>query len=104
MFNKSTCLKEKITFSDLDCKKHLFSRIFTAPNMAGSYNITMEETLDYRCKNNRKSNSGRKVGTVTIEGEFVSSPKKKTKQHETKQEKTTTTRQKEALLISRSLE
>lgn len=66
LFNKSTCLKEKITFSDLDCKKHLFSRIFTAPNMAGIYNIKMEETLDYRCKNNRKSNSGRKVGTVTI--------------------------------------
>ncbi|XP_015774764.1 PREDICTED: uncharacterized protein LOC107352956 [Acropora digitifera] len=26
----------------------------------------MEETLDYSCKNNRKSNSGRRVGTVTI--------------------------------------
>lgn len=62
----------------------------------------MEETLTYRCKNNRKSNSGRKVGTVTIKGEFVSSP---IKQSKTKQEKTTTTKkQKEALLISRSLE
>ncbi|XP_068701761.1 uncharacterized protein [Montipora foliosa] len=68
VFGKSTCLAGDIRRSDLDCKKKYFSRILTAPITTGRYLIKMEETLALCCcKNNRVSNSGRRVASVIVQ-------------------------------------
>ncbi|KAJ7327768.1 hypothetical protein OS493_026647 [Desmophyllum pertusum] len=66
LFTTSQCLAS-LRKSQLDCKEHHFSKIYTAPNTAGSYDIKMEEVLDYGCNGNYVSSKGLRLGTVLVQ-------------------------------------
>ncbi|XP_020603965.1 titin-like [Orbicella faveolata] len=66
LFGTSRCLAS-IGKSQLDCKEHHFTHVYTAPNTAGSYGIKMQEVLEYNCNSNFVSSSGLLVGTVLVQ-------------------------------------